>query len=324
MKKITVLVTYNSIIAAIGNTRYMFMMVNEFLKQSGKPEAFDIQLVGTTKEIELNEGLYTIKTDALLDEVNETDLIIIPPMSGRMENSMILNKEYISWIRQQYKTGAEVASLCVGAFLLAETGLLNGEKCSTHWKTANEFRRKFPKITLVDDKIITDKNGLYTSGGANSYWNLLIYLVRKFTNREISLQTSKYFEVELNRNTQSHFMIFEGCKNHNDEIISRAQKHIETNYQKKLTIDDLSKLANLSKRTFQRRFKSITHFTVTEYIQKVKIEAAKKLIDSHRLTINEIMYEVGYNDPKAFREVFKKNSGMTPLDYKNKFMDLVA
>src|SRR5690606_22362065 len=130
------------------------------------------------------------------------------------------------------------------------------------------------------------------------------------------LQTSKYFEVELDRNSQSHFMVFEGCKNHNDEIISRAQKHIETNYQKKLTIDDLSKLANLSRKTFQRRVKSITHFTVTEYIQKVKIEAAKKLIDSQRLTINEIMYEVGYNDPKAFREVFKKNSGMTPLDYK--------
>lgn len=320
MKKISILVTHQALIAALGNTRYMFSMVNNFLKESGRDPLFDVKLVGIASEISLDGGLYTVQIDRVLDKNGEQpDLIIIPPMSGDMESGISLNRAYIPWLCQQYEAGAEIASLCVGAFLLAETGLLDGKECSTHWQTANEFRRRFPDIRLVDEKIITDYNGLYTSGGANSYWNLLIYLVEKYVDRDLAIRTSKYFEVEMNRNNQFPFMIFEGNKHHDDELVVNTQRYIEESYTDKITIESLAEMVNLSRRTFQRRFKKATHFNVTEYIQKVKVEAAKKLLESHRMPINEVMFEVGYNDPKAFRDVFKKMAGVTPLDYRKKY-----
>src|SRR5690606_4389313 len=178
-----------------------------FLRESGKEPLFKVTLVGPDKEVHLDEGIYTVRVDKEFQEVEKTDLLIIPPMGGSMQHSIDLNKDYLPWIKEQYALGAEIASLCVGAFLLAETGLLDGKECSTHWKTANEFRSKYPQINLVDEKIITDYKGIYTSGGANSYWNLLVYLVEKYVDRDLAIRTSKYFEVEINRNNQYPFLI---------------------------------------------------------------------------------------------------------------------
>jgi transcriptional regulator GlxA family with amidase domain len=319
MKRITILITHKAIIAAIGNARHLFNTVNDFLKQAGKAPVFNVKLVGLQKEMKLNNGTFTVKADITTDGSEKTDLIIIPPMSGDMENSILLNREYIPWINQQVKQGAEVASLCLGSFLLAETGLLNGTQCSTHWQSSNEFRKRFPEVQLVDEKIITDYNGIYTSGGSVSYLNLLVYLIQKYTDREIAIYMSKYFEIERNRDNQSVFMIFEGSKLHDDKAILTAQAHIETCFREKLSIDNLAELVHLSKRTFQRRFKQATHLTVKEYIQKIRIEAAKKLLEENRLTINEIMYQSGYSDAKAFRYVFNKVTGVSPLVYRRKF-----
>ena len=266
MKRVTILITHKAIIAAIGNARHLFNTVNEFLEQSGKAPEFNVTLVGLQKEMKLNDGTFTVHADLTINELKKTDLILIPPMSGDMENNIFLNREYIPWINQQFKQGAEVASLCLGSFLLAETGLLNGAQCSTHWQSSNEFRKRFPEVQLVDEKIITDYNGIYTSGGSISYLNLLVYLIQKYIDRETAIRTSKYFEVERNRDNQSVFMIFEGSKLHDDETILTAQTHIETFFREKLIIDDLAELVHLSKRTFQRRFQQATHLTVKEYI----------------------------------------------------------
>ena len=319
MKRVTILITHNAIIAAIGNTRHLFSMVNAFLQRSGKAIKFDVKLVGLKKEMKLNDGIFTVQADLTTDEIKNTDLVIIPPMTGDMESDMILNEGYISWISQQYKQGSEIAGLCVGSFLLAETGLLNGQQCSTHWQYSNEFRKRFPDIQLVDEKIITDHNGLYTSGGSNSYWNLLIYLIEKYTDRETAIWASKYFEVERNRDSQSMFIIFEGSKLHDDEAVLAAQQHIETSFKRKIITDELAELVHLGRRTFQRRFKEATHLTVKEYVQKLRIEAAKKLLERNNLSVNEVMYESGYSDIKAFRYTFKKVCGLSPLAYKKKF-----
>lgn len=178
-------------------------------------------------------------------------------------------------------------------------------------------------MNLVDHRIITDHNGLYTSGGANSYWKLLVYLVQKFTNRDIAIRTSKYFEVEMDRNNQAPFMIFEGYKLHPDQTILNAQEYIEKHYKTGITIGFLCEKFNMTRRTFQRKFKMATHDTVIEYLQKVRIEAAKKLLELNRLSISEVMFEVGYNDPKAFRDVFKKITGITPLVYKSKYHQMI-
>ncbi len=319
MKTITILVPEGAVMSSIDDPRYMFTASNELLIGSGKKPTFKVQLAGLTKVVTLNEGLYTINSDLLLHEVYSTDLAIIPALSGDMKKAIELNKDFIPWIIEQYKQGSEVASLCIGAFLLAATGLLKGKQCSTHWLFANQFRNMFPEVMLVDDKIVTEQNGLYTSGGANSYWNLLLYLVEKYTDRETAILASKFFLLDIGRRNQSSFFIFRGQKDHQDEKVKQAQEYIENNFKDKITVDMLCDIFGVGRRTFERRFKKATTNTIVEYIQRVKIEAAKKELETGRKTVNEIMYDVGYMDSKAFRDVFKKIAGMSPIDYRSKY-----
>lgn len=319
MKHVSILVPESAVLAAIGDPRYMFTAVNQFLESAGKPALFDIQLVGRSKAIQLNDGVFTVHTDRLLDEVKKTDLIFIPALSGDMKTALEINKDLIPWIIGQYKNGAEVASLCVGAFLLASTGLLKGRQCSTHWLYANEFRAMFPDVELVDAGIITEEQGIYSSGGAASYWNLLVYLVEKYTDRETAILASKFFAIEIDRNSQSAFVIFQGQKEHEDEEIKQAQSYVEQHFQDKITVDQLADLCAVGRRSFERRFKKATNNTVTEYVQRVKMEAAKRSFETSRKNISEVMFDVGYTDTKAFRDVFKKVTGLTPIEYRNKY-----
>ena len=319
MKHVSILVPESAILAAIDDPRHVFSQVNSFARQAGKLPVFDIKFVGTNKEVHLHDGAFSVHTDLLLDEVEKTDLIFVPAFYGKPNDFLETNQKFIPWISEQKANGAEVVSLCVGAFMLAKTGLLDGKKCSTHWNAADEFREMFPSVELVADKIITEEDGIYTSGGATSYWNLLLYLVEKFTSRETAILTAKIFAIDIRRDSQTQFMIFKGQKTHSDEDVKKAQKFIETNFQEKLTIDELSNKFALSRRSLERRFKKATNNTVSEYIQRVKIEAAKKSFETSRKNITEVMFDVGYTDTKSFRGIFKKITGMTPLDYKNKY-----
>ncbi len=319
MKNVMILIPENAVLAAIVDPRYMFTAVNEFLKSAGQSPLFNVQLVGLSKEVKLSEGLFSVHTDLILKNAKKADLIIIPAISGNIESAIKMNKDFLPWIVQQYKGGSEVASLCLGAFILASTGLMNGKKCSTHWLFANEFREMFPEITLVDDKVITEQNGLYSSGGANSYWNLLLHLVEKYTNREIAILASKFFVLDIARNSQSPFSIFKGQKIHTDTDIIKVQEYIETHFNDKISVDELSEEFGIGRRTLERRFKKATNNTVVEYIQRVKIEASKKQLETGRKTINEVMYDIGYSDNKAFRDVFKKIAGLSPLEYRNRY-----
>jgi len=236
-----------------------------------------------------------------------------------MATAIEMNKALLPWIEEQYDNGAEVASLCVGAFLLAATGLLNGKKCSTHWGFINEFREMYPEVEVVDGSIVTEEKRLYSSGGANSYWNLLLYLVEKYTNRETAILASKYFAIDIDRDSQAAFAMFKGQKNHNDVDIKKVQEYIEKNIVEKMTVDELAAIAATGRRSFERRFRVATNNSVLEYIQRIKIEAAKRHFESSRKNINEVMYNVGYTDAKAFRDLFKKITGLTPIEYRNKF-----
>lgn len=319
MKTISILVPETAVPAAIVDPRYMFTAVNEFLKGAGKPPLFDVRLVGLSREVRLSEGLFSVHTDALPEEVEKTDLVIIPAISGDIQTAIKTNAAFFPWIVRQHQKGAEVASLCLGAFLLASTGLLDGKTCSTHWLFVNEFRTLFPNVTLVDNKIITEQNGVYSSGGAHSYWNLLLHLVEKYTGRDMAILASKFFVLDINRHSQSPFSIFKGQKIHNDPEIARVQDFIENNFQERITVDQLAEEFGIGRRTLERRFKKATNNTVVEYIQRVKIEASKKALEVSRKTVSEVMYDVGYTDNKAFRDVFKKVAGVSPVEYRNRY-----
>ncbi|GHA61891.1 GlxA family transcriptional regulator [Pontibacter akesuensis] len=319
MKHVSILVPELSVMQAIADPRYLFTAVNQFLAVAGRAPLFHVQLVGFRCEVKLNEGLFTVHADKELKDVPQTDLVIVPALAGDMASAVAANQNLVPWIVAQYHKGAEVASLCVGAFLLASTGLLAGKKCSTHWGFANEFREMFPDVEVADGSIVTEENRLYSSGGANSYWNLLLHLVEKYTDRETAILASKYFAIDIDRNSQAAFALFQGQKGHNDSAVKAAQEYIEKNYNDRISVDQLAEKVAVGRRSFERRFYKATHNSVLEYMQRVKIEAAKRSFETSRKNINEVLFDVGYTDTKAFRTVFKKITGLTPIEYRNKY-----
>ncbi len=320
MKHISILVPdgENNLSSIVGAYKIL-TRANTYFKENGGGDLYKIQLVGVKDEVEFHGGLFTVKSQVLLSSVSHTDLIIIPSLNHNYQQTIQKNAALITWIEEQYKNGAEVASICTGAFLLAASGLLNHKTCSTHWAFANTFRTMFPEIDLQEDKIITDENGIYTNGGAYSFLNLIIYLVEKYFDRKTAVFCAKVFQIEIDRHSQSSFIIFKGQKEHDDEIIRQAQEYIEQHVQEKISMESLSSKFSVGRRNFDRRFIKATGNTPVEYSQRVKVEAAKKAFETNRKTVSEVMYEVGYSDVKAFRDVFRKVTGMSPMEYRGKY-----
>jgi transcriptional regulator GlxA family with amidase domain len=320
MKHLTIVVPEgeNNLSSIVGAYK-IFTRANLYCKQASGKEVFKVELAGSSKEIEFYGGLFTAKPHKHISSIARTNLVIIPSLNHNYAKAVKRNQVLVDWIAQQYKHGAEIASICTGAWLLAASGLLDGKNCSTHWSAADDFRSRFPKVKLQTDQLITDEQGIYTNGGAYSFLNLMIYLVEKYYDRQTAIFCSKVFQIEMDRHSQSSFIIFKGQKTHGDELIGKAQSYIESKLSEKISVESLSARFAIGRRNFDRRFIKATGNTPVEYSQRVKIEAAKKSFESSRKTINEVMYEVGYSDVKAFREVFRKITGMSPLEYRSRY-----
>ncbi|MDB5013577.1 MAG: helix-turn-helix protein [Daejeonella sp.] len=291
---------------------------NDYWQRMGNRSMIEVRLAGFVTELKLDAGFFSIHP-INIREIKKTDLVIIPSLSHDYDNILKENKELIAWIKEQYKNGAEIASICTGAFLLAATGLLEGKSCSTHWNAATGFKRLFPNINLHIDKLLTVEKGIYTNGGAYSFLNLVLFLVEKYFDRETAIYCSKIFQIEIERTSQSPFSIFQTQKTHGDELICKAQTYIEENLSEKISFEELASKLAISRRNFDRRFIKAVGNTPVEYLQRVKVELAKRTLEKGRKSIFEVMNEVGYSDDKAFREVFKKITGVSPFDYKAKY-----
>jgi len=310
----------NCILSSIIGSYKIFSEVNRILhaQNPDQPLPFHIQLVGINNETNLYDGAFNIKPHTTIDQVDKSDLVIIPAILGDFAAEVKNNEAVIPWIIKHYKQGAEIASLCTGAFLVAATGLLKGKKCATHWMAFDAFRIMYPDVEPLKS-VVHEEDGICSSGGAYSFLNLILHLVEKYVSREMAIQCSKIFEIEIDRFSQASFTIFNGSKMHADGAVMQAQNFIEKNYAEKISVDELANHCLLSRRNFERRFKKATNYSPAEYIQYLKIEAARKQLESSRYHINEVMYAVGYNDNKAFRTTFKKITGLSPLEYRNRF-----
>jgi transcriptional regulator GlxA family with amidase domain len=294
--------------------------VNALLRvqDAGTAPPFIIRLVGLTEETNLYDGAFSIHPHTTIDKVDKTDLVIIPALSGDYATEVKRNEKVLPWITKQYKQGAEIASLCTGAFLLAATGLVNGKKCATHWLAFDAFKMMYPAVELVKS-IVHEEQGICSSGGAYSFLNLILHLVEKYVSHEMAVQCSKIFEIDINRYSQASFSIFSGFKMHEDDAVMKAQLYIEKNYSERISVDDLASRFLLSRRNFERRFRKATQYSPAEYIQYLKIEAARRQLEGSRYNVSEVMHAVGYHDTKAFRTTFKKITGLSPLEYRNRY-----
>lgn len=319
MKNVTIIVPDCEVnLNSVSGAYEILGKANAYWEKMGNSSRLTIQVAGYMPEVKVHDDFFAIHPKDIR-KIKKTDLVIIPSVFGDYEKIVTDNAAIIDWIGQQYKDGAEVASMCSGAFLLAATGLLEGKTCSTHWNAAAAFKRMYPDVKVAEDKIITDENGIYTNGGGYSFLNLMLYLVEKLFDRSTAIFCSKIFQIDIERTTQSLFTIFHIQKGHGDEVISKAQTYIEENIDARISFEKLATQLAISRRNFDRRFIKATGNTPVEYLQRVKIEAAKKELERGRKSIFEIMTDVGYSDDKAFREVFKKVTGISPTDYRNRY-----
>jgi transcriptional regulator GlxA family with amidase domain len=322
MRKIALIIHEDATLSTVTGALDMLIHTNRLFQQSGKMQPFKIILAGEKNDNFLQTPAY-MADYAVLEDISHPDLIIVPAFYGDRDTTLKKYSAIINWINAKYQDGAEVASLCSGIYFLAEAGLLPGRSCTAHWSDMDDIVRRYPDVNFLSDMVITDQEGIYTSGGAFSSLNLILYLIDKFCGREIGIWASKMFSLDMDRMSQSHFAVFKGQRQHKDDNILKAQTYIEQNHHLQINIDEIAGHTNMSKRNFIRRFKKATHNTPFEYLQRVKTEAAKKALEKGTQNINLLMYDAGYNDIKTFREVFKKITGLTPQDYRRKYSRVV-
>ncbi len=319
MKTISILVYEDAVLSAVSGALEILAGTNRVLEQRGKSAAFQIELVSEKlKNIQLRLPAQFI-CQKTLTEATQTDLVIAPAFNGDPGVILEKNRALVEWIKTMREASTEIASLCFGSYFLGEAGLLAGKSCTSHWMAVEDMQQRYSKAKVLPDKVITDEDGIYTSGGAFSSLNLMLYLVEKFFGREVAIQISKIFSIDLGRTSQAHFAVFQGQRNHEDQAILEAQTYMEENYQQSISMEDLSEQSHMSRRNLIRRFKKATQNTPLQYLQHVKVEADKKALERGRQNITSLMYDVGYNDAKSFRNMFKRITGLTPRDYRSKY-----
>ncbi len=280
---------------------------------------FDVKVVTVDGEPVRCLNRMLILPHCAMGEVKKTDLVLV---SSILDIQKVLRYEHgaIQWLADLYASGTALATACTGAYVLAETGLLDGKTATTHWGYLEEFRQRYPGIDLKPERMITDEGDLYTSGASNACLDLSIYLVEKYCGHEAAVQCAKGMLIDPGRSFQSAYAsILEFQKKHNDEIVTNIQDWIESHFSSDLDINLLADRFNLSRRTLERRFKNATGDTPLVYLQRVRIEAAKTSLETTPKSFDEISYEVGYSDCSFFRKLFKKHTHLTPKEYRHRF-----
>lgn len=247
------------------------------------------------------------------------DLIFIPGFVGDIDEVLVREKKSIAWLKKQYESGTKLGAVCNGNFLLAETGLLAGKKATTHWSLKEEFKKRHPFVLLQPEKILIDEGSIISAAGVTSYLNLALFLVKNYGSPELASFCAKVFLVDSGRKIQTPYQAYNLPKNHGDEIVVKVQEWLESNFGEPISQESLLKLSRLGGRTLSRRFKKATGDTPLVYLQKLRVENAKVLLESSSDTFNEITWKVGYNDVSSFQKLFKSETGLSPKEYRYKF-----
>lgn len=284
-------------------------------------DKLEVKYVGYPIGESINNPLLSIQTGPNTDE--RFDLVVVSAIEpDRIQEVLETSHEMVRFIKQQYYHGAEIASVCMGAFLLASTGLLDGKRATTHWMGAESFRNMFPKVQLEDDKILIDAGRVYTSGGAFTFTNFIMYLVEKYCGHDTAIMASKTLLIDLYKDPQTSYSIFNMQKQHGDDQILKVQRALEERYSDELKMAALADEACMSQRTFLRRFKRATGNTPIEYLQRVRIEAAKKMLEARETPVDGISNAVGYEDYGSFLKLFKRYTSISPSAYRKRYADL--
>lgn len=254
--------------------------------------------------------------------IDRTDIAIIPTSGLCFNEKLIENNALLPWLQKQHAHGAYLAGVCMGAAYLAEAGLLDGRQATTHWAIAAEFRKRWTKVDWRPEMFVTEDSRLLCSGGLTAAADVSLYLVEKLCGHEIAVQTAKSLLLTMPRTHQSGYAVLPFSPSHDDDRVQAAERYIQTNFKDVLTSEAIASHVAMSSRTLIRRFKAATGRLPGAYLQAVRIEAAKAMLESDDAPIQAVAFAVGYDDVAHFRELFKRLTGMTPAEYRAHFAEL--
>ena len=265
------------------------------------------------------DGEIRIQPSAALADVRKTDLIFIPSSGISLDDVVERNAAVVPWLRRWHKRGTPIASVCSGVGLVAATGMLDGKRATTHWGLAERFREKYPRVKWMPELMVTEDHGFYCGGGVNASLDLSLYLVERFCGHEVAMQSAKALLIETSRAWQAGFAIVPLKTEHSDDSISSAQEWLHQNFHQTFPLEAPARRVGMSLRNFVRRFKHATGDSPLIYLQKLRVAAAKRLLESDHRTMQEISDAVGYQDPAFFRSLFQRHTGVSPSAYRRRF-----
>ena len=303
---------------SICNSLYENEKSAECIGETSSP-LFETEIAAVSREPLLTNGGILIKPDTEIESCKGSDLILIPPRMFAQQPEKDDLSVIITWLQDSYQNGLRIGAMCTGTFLLAATGLLDGKIATTNWLFANKFKRQFPKVKLKQERILTVDSGLICSGAITAMYNLALYVIEIFGSGELSRRCSKILLVDQNRKSQLPYMAAFFSKQHNDVQILNAQSWLEKNYASQFIIDDVANVVGLSPRHFKRRFKNATGENPLRYLQQLRLEIAKTMLETSYENIDMITQQVGYEDSRTFRRLFKQYTSLSPREYRSKF-----
>jgi transcriptional regulator GlxA family with amidase domain len=257
--------------------------------------------------------------DASIQGVKKADLIVVPSSGLDLDNQFVQHAALLPWLRTWAAKGAYIAGTCTGAAYLAEAGLLDGRQATTHWATAEDFRRRYPKVDWRPEKLITEDRRILCCGGVYSSMDLSLYLVERFCGHTVALQCAKALLINMPRAHQSGYAVLPLSQPHEDDRIRTAETYFEKNYAREISIERLARDLGMSPRNFIRRFKSATGKLPGNYLQALRVAVAKEMLEDGARSVQAVSTAVGYADAAFFRGIFKRCTGMTPGEYRERF-----
>ena len=319
--KIYILGFDNGYISSIVGLMDIFRQAGSLLQDEhsgSKEKKIHVKLASVDGKPILCQNNIHLNVHCAVKDIQDADIFIITSIHN-VENALPGNRKMIDWLKKQHRKGTILISICTGAFLLAETGLLNGKEATTHWSLAGIFQERYPAITIKPEKLIINHNNIYCAAGSGSATDLAYYLLENYLGHSLAARTAKFFLHDFRRVSQYAYTIYETKTDHNDTQINTVQKWINKNLHEPITISQLSDIACMTQRTFERRFKKAISDSPQVYIQRLKVERAKQQLETTDLSFEEIAYNLGYKNSGSFRKIFMKWVALLPSEYKVRF-----
>lgn len=304
--KIAIIEYPGSLKSAIYGLSEMFNTSNLLCKEHGIQFCFETEILRS-------------ESISARSEDQKYKVVILPP---GIEPDFYLNpsKDLIKWLTNKYKQGAILCSVCAGSFIIASTGLLQDREATTHWSLVNLFKERFDNVNLSPNKIVVSDGDIITAGGVMAWLDLGFELVECFTKPQIMRQLGKILVVDTGYREQCYYQQFIPNLNHCDNVITDAQRRLQSEFGKHIKISDLARDCCLTERTFLRRFTKATGIKPSEYLQRIRVQKACDLLENSSTTFEQIAYKVGYEDVSAFRKIFIKIMGLTPKEFRKRFV----